>query len=491
MSRGAYRGERQSVAADPATDVEPTTALLAPSLFAGLDGDDSHTTHTAGYGLFVLAGADETGVEPIAAELVGRLLAGGERPDVCRTLASLRTVDDEAVRTALLSATDHDHARELYTRVCEAEPWGPPQPLSADGGDHTQFLTAFRQVIRPDDPDTVDRSRERDDDGPIDVEVRERDESDREDGEADSEPDSGRAGSREPASGTQTKRERIEHVADSDTFKTIAHRSGFDELDVTSPETERRYANVVRARARAGGTERGVAIRLLHTVDDETVDGLAARLGAWARLVEASGIVTVVDWGTTPRPWVATEYVEETLAGRGRVDPATALKQARALTGALVQLHQQDVVHGAVDPRNVVYAADTLETARPMLDNAGLIRVYRQQFDPAAYLDPRYAAPEYFDEGYGRLDHATDIYQLGMVIYRLCAGRHPFDGSYSQIRTGVLNERPPAVTDCTPALPEAVDDVVAKATATAKLTRYETAHAFHQDLCRICEAVFD
>ena len=484
------RADETAEAPAPA-DAEAPVALFAPSLFAGLDTDDSHTVHTAGYGLYVLASAAETGVAAIACELVARLTGDDDRTDVLRTLASLRTVDDEAVRTALLSATTHDRARELYTAICETEPWNPPRPLSADGGDHTEYLTAFRQVIDPTDPETVERSDERGDD-PTDVEVRAHDQSATEDTASDDGDDTGgeQVGASAPASTVQTKRDRIEQVAESETFRTIAHRSGFDELDVVSPETERRYANVVRARARADGTERGVAIRLLQTPDGR-LDALTEHLRSWAQLVAAAGVVTVVDWGTTPQPWVATEYVEETLARHGRLEPATALRQARALTGALVQLHQQDVTHGAIDPRNVAYAADTLSDARPMLDNAGLVHVYRQAFDPADYLDPRYAAPEYFDDGFGRLDHATDIYQLGTVIYRLCTGRHPFDGSYDEIRTGVLKAQPPAVTECAPALPAAMDEVLAKATAKQKLTRYETANAFHQDVSRICAAVFE
>ncbi|MFC7132241.1 MULTISPECIES: protein kinase domain-containing protein [Salinibaculum] len=491
-TEGEYRpGQSQSAAAaDDGT--EPAVALLAPSMLAGLDADDPQTTHTAGYGLFVLASAHDTAAASLAEDLVARLAADDSRRDVCRTLAAIRRVDDEAVRQALLAATSHDRARDLYGRIRDAEPWDPPRPLSADGGSHAEYLTAFRQVVRPDDPDTVDRTADPGD-GPTEVEIREGDpaDDDASDESDGSDVNVNATGPGDAGGSVQTKRDRIEQAAASETFQAIARESGFDDLTVVAPETERRYANVLRARARAGDTERGVAVRLLHTPGEGRFDGLADQLRAWARLVEAPGIVTVVDWGTTPRPWIATEYVEETLARRGRLAPAAALKHARALTGALVQLHQQDVVHGAVDPRNVAYAADTLEERRPMLDNAGLIGVYRQTFDPADYLDPRYAAPEYFDSQYGRLDHATDIYQLGMVVYRLCAGRHPFDGSYGEIREGVLNDRPPAATDCTPALPDAVDEVLAKATAKQKLTRYETAHAFHQDLCRICEAVLD
>ncbi len=466
-------------------DAGEALSLFAPPLVAGLTADDSHTRHTAGYALFVLASGAETPVEPLAARVVARLSDTDEPEPLFRTLASFRTLDDDAVRAALVAALSRDRVRECYRRIRAVEPWEPPASLSAGAGDPAEFLTEFRRVVRLDETADVDSSRRSDD--PTPVKIRERDDA-RNDDSDDSDTQT-RDGNPAPRQGRdsaiQTKRDRIERIADSETFKTIAHRSGFEELDVVAPATQRRYGDVIRARARAEETERGVAIRLL---DDPggVEDAITDRLRSWARLVDPTGTVTVVDWGRTPRPWVATEYVEQTLASRDCPDPAVALAQARVLTGALVQLHQQDIVHGAIDPHNVVYAADTFDTPRPMFDNVGLIDVYRQHFDPSEYLDPRYAAPEYFDDQYGRLGHVTDIYQLGMVVYQLCTGCHPFDGSYSEVRSSILDDRPPAATDCRRELPGALDDVLAKATATQKLTRYETAQALHKDISRVC-----
>jgi serine/threonine protein kinase len=150
------------------------------------------------------------------------------------------------------------------------------------------------------------------------------------------------------------------------------------------------------------------------------------------------------------------------------------------------------VVHAGIDSGNVVYTEDELgDGVQPTLDNVGLLNAYRHALDPRDYLDPRCAAQEHFDSQHGRIDHATDIYRLGMVVYRLLAGRHPLDGSYGDIREGVLEERPPPPSECPPAPRSAVDEVVAKATAKQKLTRYETAHGLHQDISRIRDAVLD
>jgi hypothetical protein len=489
-TEGEYRTpERVDRAGSTAFDgAEPLPSLLGPSLLTGLATGDDRTVHTAGYGLFVLARTHESAARPIATELAGRLVRDDGDRTVRRTLASLRLAADDAVREALLDATTGDRARRLYALVRETDPWTPPDPLPE--GDHAEHMTAFRQLVEFDDDPEVG------DDPDSITDVIENDERETEDGgdeETAAEPhDSSESDGEDTGDGVATKRERIARLTDSETFETLVHRSGFDDLQVMTPERERRYADVFRARARADDTERGVAVRLLHD-GDESIDGAASdQLSAWARLVESGGVVTVVDWGTTPRPWVATECLAGRLPDRGRVPPGAALSYARGLTGALVALHQQDVVHAGIDPGNVVYTENQLgDGVQPMLDNVGLLNAYRHAFDPSEYLDPRYAAPEYFDSQYGRIDHATDIYQLGMVLYRLLAGRHPFDGGYGDVREGVLNDRPTAPSECTPTLPSAVDEVVAKATAKQKLTRYETAHGLHQDISRICDAVLE
>jgi len=83
-----------------------------------------------------------------------------------------------------------------------------------------------------------------------------------------------------------------------------------------------------------------------------------------------------------------------------------------------VALHERGIVHAGIDAESVAYYGNVLEeTDRqpPLLDNIGLLSVYRHHFDPSQFLDPRYAAPEYYERRFGCIDHATDIYQLDAV----------------------------------------------------------------------------
>ncbi|MEF8821475.1 MAG: serine/threonine protein kinase, partial [Halovenus sp.] len=117
----------------------------------------------------------------------------------------------------------------------------------------------------------------------------------------------------------------------------------------------------------------------------------------------------------------------------------------------------------------------------------GLIPVYRHFDNPASYLDPRYGAPEYYDGRYGSIDHWTDIYQLGMALYSAFTGDPPYSGTFEDIKSQVLTDRPLGMSTDNPDLPGSLAEVLAKATAREKLKRYETAHQFHNAISAVCD----
>lgn len=302
-----------------------------------------------------------------------------------------------------------------------------------------------------------------------------------------------------PASSRQRKRDELREIEASDTFRAIRAQSRFDDAEVVLPRDGGRYADTIRVRAIEDGTERGVALGLLDRPEDvpttrpgpsEFADDVGEQLARWQGASATQGVVTVHDWARTPRPWLATEPVEKALVEWDPPGVGARLRCGLAIAKAVASCHRQGVVHAGLDPGNVVFAADTLaEEPQPLLTNVGLLLALRNYVQPADYLDPRFAAPEYFDDSYGGIDHSTDVYQLGTVLYQLCTGRAPYQGTFEEVRDGVLDGTPPAPTACTPALPDPIDDVIEKATATQKIVRYETASQVQSALRRICNRV--
>lgn len=508
-------------------------SLVLPSLLEGVCASDPATARSAGHAIVLLAREHDDAVGDVAAGLVERVADGETATAVLRTLATLDDRDEEAVQRPLVSTFGRDRARQVYRAVRDAEPWTLPDSLATDlaavEDPATTYATDFRQVVRPDteapapgaaDPETVTVQARAGEEPAADTGTAS---AGRTDAGATANPGTSRAsqsdagatagsdsgapvssdaaptGPRErqsedsatPAAGTSPPPDAAGDVADSALFTAVRLRSGFDDLEPLGPARRRRYGVVVRARGVVDGEEHGVALRLFHRPEagrDAADAALVEALSDWASQGGADGVVSVHDWGEEPRPWVVTEYVDQPLATADRPSVERSLAGARRLTAALVRAHGNDVLHGGIDPRNVVFSAASLEPDRdPMLDSVGVVPAILPHRGAGDVLDPRYAAPEHHgDEAAGGVDHATDIYGLGQVLYRLWTGRHPGRG-----QAGHGPDRTPAPGEVVPALPDALDEVWARATATRKLTRYETATRLHRDVRRVHEREAD
>ncbi len=273
----------------------------------------------------------------------------------------------------------------------------------------------------------------------------------------------------------------------ADELPVIVSESAFDRLSILGKRGRSRYADVYRTLGVVGGDELPVALAFFHLPDaDRTAFAgeLADELARWAGVSDHENVLTLYDWGVEPRPWAAVEYTDRRLSDRGRLPFEAALADARDLASAVEHVHDNGVVHGGVDPGNVVYYGNVLDEGErqpPLLTDVGVLHAVRRHFDPRTRLDPRYAAPEYFDRRFGRIDHATDVYGTGAVLYRLFTGRPPYDGEYGRVRECVLNDPPPRPGDVAD-VPAGVDDVVTKAMARQKLRRYESVAHLRQEL---------
>lgn len=449
-------------------DGESLLSVFGAPLLEALDGDSDRQAARA---LCLLADADADLAAPLAARLLDRLSDAADREPLVRTLATLADDHTDAVRAAL---DDRSAGRRLRRAIADADGWAFTE--RADGG--TDVAGAVRQVVETDDPRPS---------GPGVVERT----GTTEGREADADRAAAREHRGDPAA--VDRRDRIERAEGSRAFRAIDLLGAFDDLTVVEPEQAVRYGSVLRTRATLDGEVLGVALRLLDLPDDaadrrEFAARAAESLAQWDAIAEHDGLATVHDWGDYPRPWVATPFLDGSLADRGRPSPERGLREAAHLAGAVAHCHNNGVVHGGLDPKSVVYPETGLEgLPAPRLDNVGLLTAVREYFEPSSYLDPRYAAPEYFSREYGAVDSATDVYALGAVCFRLLTGRPPVTGDYETVRRGVLEGSIPKPTDVNPRLPDAVDAVVAKATATEKIARYETAAAVRRDCWRLVQ----
>lgn len=488
-SDGGEPPERDPQASDRLPDASEDTAKLRDrmnpvisSLAAGLDSSDGETVENCGIALCLVAQTQPGKASTIISQLVELIVESPRSRPLYRTLAGLVGDHGREIRGALLTETGYSDARKIYGTIEHADPWelsAVEVEPSADDAEPTFFSTVMQLV------EAEEQGRD-----PLDSDAWTRfiQRLPGEGGEASEKGVERAAARQEGRPRTVRKRhERIQTVATSRTFLAIEARSRFDDLEVLSPISEQRFAHVIRTRGRIGAEEYAIAIRLCKQRDEPAFrKRLTDSLQEWGRL-DGEGLVRVLDWGDTPRPWIATEFVDRRLPSQGRLTPVEGLDHARTLTRVLLEIHRHGIVHGGIDPQTVGYPPNTLDgVAEPMLDNIGQLPVYRRYTEPGQFLDIRYSAPEFLDDRYGSVDHATDIYQLGMVLYRALTGSPPFE-TVDEIERRVCEEQPPPPTERNPELPAGIDGIIEKATAKQKLVRYETALQFHNELRALCD----
>jgi serine/threonine protein kinase/tetratricopeptide (TPR) repeat protein len=143
------------------------------------------------------------------------------------------------------------------------------------------------------------------------------------------------------------------------------------------------------------------------------------------------------------------------------------LEIALPLTGAVAAAHARGIVHCDLKPQNIMIdAAGTVKIldfglARILLP---LARVIGRDEGTTATLDADFAgtiaymSPEQLRSQ--PLDHRTDIFSLGVVLFEWATGRLPFAGRTGPERiAGVLKDEPLSAADLNPRLPRTIDRI--------------------------------
>lgn len=213
-----------------------------------------------------------------------------------------------------------------------------------------------------------------------------------------------------------------------------------------------------------------------RTVDAAFFEQFREEAETWDRLDDHGHVVTVHDWGETPHPWIAMEHMEagDLNAWRDRLDDAGKFAALTDVAEAVHHAHTHGVNHTDLKPGNVLFT----ERADPWVAKVGdwgLANVLLEPSESVEGFTPDYAAPEQVDpEEFGRTDHRTDVYQLGLVAYELLTGELPFEkGHQAATINAIMNEDPEPPTAVNPDLPPAVDDALLRALSKAKADRLD------------------
>jgi tRNA A-37 threonylcarbamoyl transferase component Bud32 len=177
---------------------------------------------------------------------------------------------------------------------------------------------------------------------------------------------------------------------------------------------------------------------------------------------------------------VAGESLEAVATRAGRLPVDAAAYVIDRVLAALTHAHEVGVVHRDLKPANVMVT----RSGGVKLMDFGIARVYageRITLHGSMMGTPGYMAPEQILGN--PVDARADVYAVGAMLYRLLAGAVPFAGdSTVAVIQRQLSESVAPIRTLAADVPEAYDEIVARAMAKAPEERFQTADEFRQAL---------
>ena len=209
--------------------------------------------------------------------------------------------------------------------------------------------------------------------------------------------------------------------------------------------------------------KRTVALKFLPTheleVDEEKVR-LVYEAQAAAALNHAN-ICTIYEIDEADgQTFIAMEYVDgQSLRERieaGPMDPVDAIDIVIHVADGLQEAHNRGIVHRDIKPANIMITAGgqtkIMDFGLAKSPTRAKITRTGTTVGTQAYMSPEQARGQ-------DVDHRTDIWSLGVVLYEMLAGRRPFGGAYQQaVIYSILNEEPEPLTGLPPGAPTDLGD---------------------------------
>ena len=251
--------------------------------------------------------------------------------------------------------------------------------------------------------------------------------------------------------------------------------------------------------ARDTNLDREVALKFLHaeyTANPDILRRFLQEARSAAKIVHP-GIVLVFECGQVQGTgtssdgvaYIAMELLHgESLSDRlqrsGRLDPEPAMEIARQVASALEAAHRAGIVHRDLKPDNIFLVPDpampTGERVKvldfgiaKLAPTAGAASSGVQTQSTMVFGTPRYMSPEQCKSA-AHVDHRSDIYTLGCILYELVTGQPPFSGGTGELIARHQLVDPPPARTLVGDLPEALDALLQQMLAKAPGDRPQT-----------------
>jgi serine/threonine protein kinase len=249
---------------------------------------------------------------------------------------------------------------------------------------------------------------------------------------------------------------------------------------------------------------RRVAIKFLHSAARELTQRFVFEARTTARCSHENIVVIHEVGDFQGSPFMVLEYLQgqtlTQLVAGARLPPPRAVELLVPVVRALACAHAENIVHRDLKPDNILVTeagtikvldfgiAKVLQDAEPAQGrtHADRLRSASEAAEGPSHLTRRgalvgtlpYMSPEQWGNGVP-VDHRTDIWAVGIMLFRMLAGKHPLEplrGSQLAV-TAFLDEKMPRLRDVAPEVPPALAAVVDRCLLKKKEERFEDARA--------------
>ncbi|MCF6250462.1 MAG: bifunctional serine/threonine-protein kinase/formylglycine-generating enzyme family protein [Methylococcaceae bacterium] len=230
-----------------------------------------------------------------------------------------------------------------------------------------------------------------------------------------------------------------------------------------------------------------LALNVLGVDSNELEDRFKIEAKAAGRLTHPN-IISIYEFGEdTDRAFIAMEFVEgyslAELEERGELLEINQILQImQKVLFALQYAHGKGIVHRDIKPSNIMYTSD----GDVKIADFGIARLESSTQTQLGTIigTPGYMSPEQIMGQ--RVDHHSDIFSAGILLYELLTGERAFVGtSITSTSYKVVHTELPPASKLIPTLPYAIDAVLSRALAKQPNNRFQSAREFADALINI------